>query len=562
MYDYPRTGDTLSKFVKSSRNKISRYFGSFNFLGAVLGLVFVDLSFLPSLLPRGWFLQAVLSAVLFCFGYAIGVILSHLVRQFKPREPKKNEKHWVKIYTFSLLALSLFFFLLLGAHWQRHVRELVGQSPDSNFSVIGAAIITILLIMFILLVSRSIRSLYHLVVRLINKWLPKPVSYTLGLILTVVIVVGLINGFLISGVLGVVNEAFSVKNGTTDAGIVQPTSPSLSGSSQSLIPWDTLGRQGRKFIGLAKTPQQLAQFNGTTAQQPIRIYAGLESADNTQDRANLAMQDLKRAGGYQRKLIVVVTTTGTGWVDEEGVVPIEYMYNGDSAVVSMQYSYLPSALSFLVDQQKAKDAGRELYNAVYEESLKLPANERPKIVVFGESLGTFGGETAFADESAFKATSNGAVWAGPPNFNTLWRRATNGRDTGSPEILPVYQNGDTVRFSARPADFNNPKTTWESPKVAYLQNPSDPIVWWSPKLLFEKPDWLSEPRGADVSSSTTWLPLITFWEVSGDMVFSTGVPDGHGHKYGKLPTDAWAYVAPPAGWTQQKTNDLKAELSK
>lgn len=562
MYDYPRTGDTLSKFVKSSRNKISRYFGSFNFLGAVLGLVFVDLSFLPSLLPRGWFLQAVLSAVLFCFGYAIGVILSHLVRQFKPREPKKNEKHWVKIYTFSLLALSLFFFLLLGAHWQRHVRELVGQSPDSNFSVIGAAIITILLIMFILLVSRSIRSLYHLVVRLINKWLPKPVSYTLGLILTVVIVVGLINGFLISGVLGVVNEAFSVKNRTTDAGIVQPTSPSLSGSSQSLIPWDTLGRQGRKFIGLAKTPQQLAQFNGTTAQQPIRIYAGLESADNTQDRANLAMQDLKRAGGYQRKLIVVVTTTGTGWVDEEGVVPIEYMYNGDSAVVSMQYSYLPSALSFLVDQQKAKDAGRELYNAVYEESLKLPANDRPKIVVFGESLGTFGGETAFADESAFKATSNGAVWAGPPNFNTLWRRATNGRDTGSPEILPVYQNGDTVRFSARPADFNNPKTTWESPKVAYLQNPSDPIVWWSPKLLFEKPDWLSEPRGADVSSSTTWLPLITFWEVSGDMVFSTGVPDGHGHKYGKLPTDAWAYVAPPAGWTQQKTNDLKAELSK
>jgi uncharacterized membrane protein len=152
------------------------------------------------------------------------------------------------------------------------------------------------------------------------------------------------------------------------------------------------------------------------------------------------------------------------------------------------------------------------------------------------------------------------VWAGPPNFNTLWRKVVNGRDAGSPEILPIYQNGETVRFAAKPADFKRPDKTWSSPKVAYLQNPSDPIVWWSPKLLFEKPDWLSEPRGADVSSHTVWLPIITFWQVSGDMVFSTGVPDGHGHKYGKLPTDAWGYVAPSDGWTPQKTEDLKRAL--
>jgi uncharacterized membrane protein len=86
-------------------------------------------------------------------------------------------------------------------------------------------------------------------------------------------------------------------------------------------------------------------------------------------------------------------------------------------------------------------------------------------------------------------------------------------------------------------------------------------VWWSPQLLFNKPGWLKEKRGADVSSATHWLPIITFWQVSGDMMFSTGVPDNHGHKYGMMPTDAWSYVVPPDGWTTQQTQALKAFLS-
>src|SRR5262249_849559 len=154
---------------------------------------------------------------------------------------------------------------------------------------------------------------------------------------------------------------------------------------------------------------------------------------------------------------------GTGWVDQDGVNPIEYMYNGDSAVVSMQYSYLPSSLSFLVDQSKAKEAGIDLYNAVLAEWLKLPADSRPKLGVFGESLGSFGSEAAFPGESSFKATSNGAVWAGPPNFNTLRRTATEKRDPGTPEIKPIVQGGQTVRFMVRPADLTNPDVSkWQS----------------------------------------------------------------------------------------------------
>jgi uncharacterized membrane protein len=550
----------VNKPSKSKQPRFKRYFSSYNFLGVIVGMVFVYLGFLPTLLPRGWVLQGVLSAVIFSIGYGLGLIVSHILRSFKVKEPSAVKAAKIKKYTYLALAIIYIAAVVTGFQWQQEVRKLVSQPPEYSFSVVGIVLVTLFLVAFIMLVSRSIRSLFGWLMRLINKYIPKAVAVPAAWILTVLLVVGILNGVILSGVMSVLNEAYGVKNGTTEEGIVQPTSPQISGSSKSLIAWDSLGRQGRNFVGRAKTTSQLTAFNHNPAKQPIRIYSGLESADSTNDRANLAVADLKRAGGYERKIIVVVTTTGTGWVDEEGVAPIEYMYNGDSAIVSMQYSYLPSSLSFLVDQQKAKDAGSALYNAVYNEALKYPEASRPKIVVFGESLGSYGGEAAFANEASFRATSDGAVWAGPPNFNILRKTATANRDSGSPEILPVYKNGEILRFADAAADLNNPAAPWGHPRAVYLENASDPIVWWSPSLLFHKPDWLSEPRGADVSSKTRWLPIITFWGVSGDMVFSTGVPDGHGHKYGKLPTDAWSYVAPPPGWTPQKTQALKTEL--
>jgi uncharacterized membrane protein len=547
--------------MPARKSRLKNYLGSFNFLGWVVGVVFVYLSFLPSLLPRGWILQSLLSALLFCFGYSFGVIVSHFIRKFHPSEPPTKRRSQIKKITLIVAIVLYIIFVVVGHGWQNQVNKLVGQQPVNGLSLVGIVILTFVLIAFFLLIGRSIRSLYYWLRRMTAKHIPKPVAYVGAWIITIILVFGVLNGFILSGAMSILNDAYSVKNGTTDEGIVQPTDPHLSGSSQSLIPWNTLGRQGRNFIGRVPPTKKLSNFSSVPATQPIRIYSGLDSADNLNDRANLAVKDLKRAGGYQRKIIVVVTTTGTGWVDEQGVTPVEYMYNGDSAVVSMQYSFLPSSLSFLVDQQKAKDAGSALYNAVYNESLNMPEGQRPKIVVFGESLGSYGGEAAFANEAAFRTTTDGAVWAGPPNFNILRKTATANRDAGSPEILPIYHNGQILRFAAQPGDLNSPAANWGNPRAVYLENASDPIVWWSPSLLFHQPDWLKEPRGADVISNTRWLPIITFWEVSGDMVFSTGVPDGHGHKYGTMPAEAWSYVAPPPGWTPQRTADLKKALS-
>ena len=210
----------------------------------------------------------------------------------------------------------------------------------------------------------------------------------------------------------------------------------------------------------------------------------------------------------------------------------EYLSNGDSATVAIQYSYLPSWISYLVDQSKALAAGRALFDAVYGAWARLPADHRPKLYVAGESLGSFGGEAAFTGENDLANRTNGALFVGPPNFNTLFREFSDHRDPGSPEVQPIYQDGRIVRFVNDPATGIPPAgQPWNGTRILYLMHPSDPIVWWSPHLIFSEPDWISEPPGKDVLKTMFWVPFVTFWEVTADLPFATGVPEGHGHKY-------------------------------
>jgi uncharacterized membrane protein len=239
--------------------------------------------------------------------------------------------------------------------------------------------------------------------------------------------------------------------------------------------------------------------------------------------------------------------------------PLEYMYGGDTAVAAIQYSFLPSWISFIVDKAPAQEAGRDLFDAVYAHWRQLPAARRPKLVVFGESLGSFGGEAAFSGADDIRDRTSGVLWVGPTNSNTLWSRFTAQRDPGTPAWLPVYQGGRTVRFGYVPAELTAGAQGggWDHPRVVYLQNPSDPIVWWSWSLAFHRPDWLRSPLAPDVSSMMRWYPLVTFWQVTADMALASAPPAGHGHTYGMLQAAAaWSSIIPPPGWTDRRTAAL------
>ena len=79
--------------------------------------------------------------------------------------------------------------------------------------------------------------------------------------------------------------------------------------------------------------------------------------------------------------------------------------------------------------------------------------------------------------------------------------------------------------------------------------------------MLSQPDWLQGERGPDVSQDMFWMPFVTFWQVSADLAFSTGVPGGHGHHYVADYVDGWARVAQPPGWTADDTDRLRQVIS-
>lgn len=533
----------------------------YTFTGTALGLLFVLLSMTPSLLPRGPMFQGIVSGAAGAIGYGLGVFGVWLARFMQSRQTSPPAPRWAWPVLVVGGAVALVSGVFYFHYWQDHVRDLMGVPRLQWYNYLQAAVLSIVVLFAFVEIGQLIGKLVRFLVRQLNRIAPPRVSFVAVVTVILAISIALLNGIVVRGAMDILNKTFSRVNDELDPNHPAPTTTLRSGGPGSLASWESLGHQGRIFIRGGPTVAQLTAFNNAPAVEPIRAYAGLHSADGIRATAELAARELEREGGLQRKVIAVATTTGTGWINAAEADSLEYMYNGDTAIVSMQYSFLPSWLSFLVDKENARQAGQALFEAVDERVRALPESQRPKIVVFGESLGSFGGEAPFLSPNNIIARTNGALFSGPTFNNTMRDDILANRDPGSPEWLPIFDEGANVRFAARAENLGRPETTWGQPRVAYLQHASDPIAWWNPDLLFSEPDWLREPRGYDVSGDMRWIPVVTFLQVSADMAVAVDVPDGHGHRYVKDVVNAWAAVMQPPGWTPEKTERLRSMVT-
>ncbi|MEV4468218.1 alpha/beta hydrolase [Nonomuraea salmonea] len=531
------------------------------FGGTLLATLFACASLTPSLLPRPWLYQGVMGAVTGILGYAVGASLGALGRsviRYRPSERARRISWRVMLGGCAALAAVALWY---SYDWQRDLRSLMGM--DTRITWFPPVILAVAVALFCLclLLARLIR----LAGRRLNAWLdryvPAYVGHVVGASVIALVVTVFANDVLFNGFVARISDISSVANEGTHPGVRRPASASVSGGPGSLVSWESLGREGRRFTATATTPARLTAFSGRPAAQPIRVYVGLDGASSPQQQAALAVRELERTGAFGRRVLAVLGTTGTGWVDPHIADALEYMYNGQSALVAMQYSYLPSWVSFMVDRDKAAAAGRALFDAVRERWARLPAAKRPKLVLSGESLGSYQMEESVHDLDELAAKADGAMFVGPPNANPIWRRLTTGRERGSPVWRPVYDDGETARFAQEPGDLSEPPAPWPHPRVVYLQNTTDPVVWWSPELIYDRPAWLEGERGPGVNPEMNWFPLVTFWQVLVDMTAALDVPAGHGHRYGANIADGWAAVAPPPGWAAGDTLRLRALLT-
>jgi uncharacterized membrane protein len=533
----------------------------YTFTGTALGLVFLWFSMTPSLLPRGPLFQGLVSGAAGATGYGLGVFAVWLVRYMASKDTSPPAPRWAWLTLVGIGAIGQILMTVYFHIWQDEVRDLNGVARMGFWDHPLTAVLSIVILFIFVEIGQLIGRLVRFLVHQLERVAPPRVSAVVVVVLLLALSIALLNGVVVRFGMSALNKTFAAANDETDPQFAAPTSPLRSGGPDSSVTWESLGHQGRVFVSAGPTVDELAEFNSRPAIEPIRAYAGLHSADGIKATAALAAQELQRKGGLDRAVVAVATTTGTGWINEAEASALEYMYNGDTAIVSMQYSFLPSWLSFLVDKENARQAGQALFEAVDALIREMPEAQRPRLVVFGESLGSFGGEAPFLALNNLIARTDGALFSGPTFNNTIWTQLTHDRDKDSPEWLPIFDKGDNVRFAARSDNLNRPPDQWGHPRVVYLQHASDPIAWWNPDLLFAEPDWLREPRGYDVSGRMQWIPIVTFLQVSADMAVAVDVPDGHGHVYVKDVANAWAAILEPPGWTSAKTEKLRPLLS-
>jgi uncharacterized membrane protein len=313
-----------------------------------------------------------------------------------------------------------------------------------------------------------------------------------------------------------------------------PTSPLVSGSANSLLPYADLGQQGRRFVTDVVTPELIQEVMGEEAvAHPIRAYVGFNSEPLYQTgRAELALAELARTGAFDRSHLLLISPTGTGWVDHTLIEAAELLTRGDIATCCIQYARYPSFLSI---QKVALGRGqfRLLLWGVKQRLEERPPDRRPRVLVFGESLGAWTSSDVIMYQGIEGFDHYGidrALWVGLP-WLAKWSRS--GMIRGSHTLVPSGTVGVFDRHEQLAALADEDR---ERMRAVILSHDNDPIAVFGPDLIVQRPQWLADgQRGRGVPDAMRWLPLITFIQTATDamnaMLSVPGEFASFGHDY-------------------------------
>jgi uncharacterized membrane protein len=308
----------------------------------------------------------------------------------------------------------------------------------------------------------------------------------------------------------------------------------VSGSPGSLVSWAGMGRDGRLHALASVRPQpvrpapagvpdlSIETVMGTPARAaPVQVYVGLDNAATPRARVDLAMAELDRTGALDRSLLVLVSPTGTGYVNYVATAALQYLALGDVATVTLQYSRRPSPLS-LGMVRGAREQNRLLWLRILQRLRERPG-PRPRVVLFGESLGAHTSQDVFLHWGTLGLDAMGidrALWIGTP-YGSKWMRQVTRGDRLDVDQQSVAVVNDHAQLAALAGQRGSP------PRFVLLSHDNDGVTKFGPDLLWYPPDWLgpSRPRPEPVAVGSPrgippamrWRPVTTFFQSLVDM---------------------------------------------
>ena len=513
-----------------------------SFLGVIAALAMYAVSVSPSLMARSWAWHAVASGILVACGYVAGVVVQNVAQlvirltglTISASEPVELG---FRIGIGALFALWWIYAVIQSYRRARKAAALVNM-PGETFGeyLLGTAGAVVVSWMLLRIVGALNRLCWMLIASL-DAHMPRLAAIVVSMVILFAIMFFLTSKVILRGGIGFFRRKAEQLNMRTARGIYQPVVPERSASPASSVTWESVGGQGRVFLGRGPSRLDIAQVCGGEAMEPIRVYSGMPTGGSgIEQAAATVVAELHRTGAFDRAVILIAASTGSGWVDEWQVQPLEFLTRGNCATASLQYSYVPSALNWLTGLEPAQEASAALFAAVRAELDLMDEADRPALFVCGESLGAFASQSVFESFEDVLARVDGALWVGTPAFTPMHAALTAARHKGSPEVAPVVNNGRRVRFVNEPSDlrtdlYGRELGPWGFPRVVYAQHPSDPVVWWTNKLIWTQPDWLRERAGRDVSLNVEFTRFATYIQVLADLPVAGTAPGGHGHTY-------------------------------
>lgn len=522
-------------------------------IGVVGALVMYGVSVSPSLLARSWQWHAVASGVLSAVGYIVGLTIQRFYALVVPRlgvEITAPQSVSIAFRAVLLLGFFLWFlrWLLQSYRERKRANHLVGMRGETLGEYLLGTVCAFILMLALLGVAWGLQWIGRAIVSVLSQWMHMVFALALSLLILVVIVYALTSQVLLKLGINFFTRHARKMNNRTAKGIVQPQVPERSGSPHSRSSWRAVGGQGRVFLGRGPSRADIEAVTGCSAMEPIRVYAGMpEEGQSLQSAADLVVEELHRTGAFDRAVILIATSTGSGWVDEWQVQPLEYLTRGNCATASMQYSFVPSSINFLTDLDVSEEAAVILFETIRRAVDEIPEDRRPALFVCGESLGAYASQHVFSGIVDVLSRTDGALWVGTPAFTPMHAELTAIRHRGSPEVAPVVANGRHVRFVNVPENlwadvYGRELGDWNYPRIVYAQHPSDPVVWWNSELVWHKPDWISEKVDGDVSPHMQYTRGATYIQVLVDMPVAGTAPGGHGHTYHEELIPLWEAI--------------------
>jgi uncharacterized membrane protein len=522
--------------------------------GLLLAWLGYLVSLTPTMVPRTTAVQVVMSTLLPLTGYAVGATLGWLARGLT------GDRRWLEGHvTARRFALGLFAAAMLGAlaltpfalQWQTDLAQAAGWGlPSWPLVILLSPTLTVGLV----LAGRALR----VTARVVAQWWAQVVpsrmlSTALGGASVALLLVGLL-----ALLLALLYRSYVAADVDT-SGQERPTSPLRSGSPDSLVEWDTLGRQGRAFVSDGPSAADIVGFSGEAAPEPIRAYVGLRQADSPQARAALLVEEVRRAGGFDREALAVVVTSGLGAVHPVSARTLEYVANGDVATAATQYSAVPSWFTAFLDPDGATREARALVDAFTEAVAEIPADQRPDLYLNGESLGALGSQDVFVGQAPADVTDDfdGVLWVGTPATSTLISEWASFPE-GTPPWEPVVGDGSVARFAAASdrVDIDDPE--WGQNRILFMHSATDPVAYLEGSLWRTRPAWIGQARFDTLPARMAWWPLFTWEQMLIDFTTNGLVPPGFGHNYSDSHSTAWAAVINPPGWDETTVDRLDA----